>query len=58
MIQLNVIRVFILMEVSVNNEEIVGEAVKDFRDDIVLCTKFGVTHKGDHLRIRQFTTED
>ena len=32
-----------------NNEEIVGEAIKDFRDDIVLCTKFGVVHKGDHL---------
>lgn len=32
-----------------NNEEIVGEAIKDFRDDIVLCTKFGVMHKGDHL---------
>lgn len=31
------------------NEELVGEAVKDFRKDIVLCTKFGVTHKGDHL---------
>ena len=32
-----------------NNEEIVGEAIKDFRDDIVLCTKFGVVDKGDHL---------
>lgn len=32
-----------------NNEEIVGEAIIDFRDDIVLCTKFGVVHKGDHL---------
>ena len=32
-----------------NNEEIVGEAIKDFGDDIVLCTKFGVVHKGDHL---------
>lgn len=32
-----------------NNEEIVGEAIKDFRGDIVLCTKFGVVHKGDHL---------
>lgn len=32
-----------------NNEEIVGEAIKDYRDDIVLCTKFGVMHKGDHL---------
>ena len=35
---------------SINfNEEIVGEAIKDFRDEIILCTKFGVTHKGDHL---------
>ena len=25
-----------------HNEEIVGEAVKNFRDEIVLCTKFGV----------------
>ncbi len=32
-----------------NNEEIVGEAVKPFRDKIILCTKFGVTHQGDHL---------
>lgn len=31
------------------NEAIVGEAVKEFRDEIVLCTKFGVVHKGDHL---------
>lgn len=31
------------------NEEVVGEAIKDFRKDIILCTKFGVTHKGDHL---------
>ena len=33
------------------NEELVGEAIKDFRDEIVLCTKFGVTHKGDHLEL-------
>lgn len=33
------------------NEEIVGEAIKPFRKDIVLCTKFGVTHKGDHLEL-------
>lgn len=32
-----------------NNEEIVGEVIKDFRDEIVLCTKFGVQHGGDHL---------
>lgn len=31
------------------NEEVVGEAVKPFRKDIVLCTKFGVKHMGDHL---------
>lgn len=31
------------------NEEIVGEAIKPFRDQVILCTKFGVTHKGDHL---------
>lgn len=37
---------------SINyNEEIVGEAIKDFRDEIVLCTKFGVTHMGDHLEL-------
>ena len=33
------------------NEEIVGAAVKDFRNEIVLCTKFGVTHMGDHLEL-------
>lgn len=31
------------------NEEAVGEAIKSFRKDIVLCTKFGVKHMGDHL---------
>lgn len=31
------------------NEEIVGEALKDVRDDVIIATKFGVTHKGDHL---------
>ena len=37
---------------SINyNEELVGEAIKDFRDEIILCTKFGVTHKGDHLEL-------
>ena len=37
---------------SINyNEEVVGEAIKDFRDEIVLCTKFGVTHMGDHLEL-------
>lgn len=33
------------------NEEIVGKAIAPFRDDIVVCTKFGVTHKGDHLEL-------
>ena len=31
------------------NEEIVGEALKDVRDKVVIATKFGVIHKGDHL---------
>ncbi len=31
------------------NEELVGEAIRDFRNNIVLATKFGVEHKGDHL---------
>lgn len=31
------------------NEELVGEAVKDFRDEVVIATKFGVKHQGDHL---------
>ena len=31
------------------NEEVVGEAVKPFRKNIILCTKFGVKHMGDHL---------
>ena len=31
------------------NEEVVGEAVKPFRKDIILCTKFGVKHMGNHL---------
>ena len=35
---------------SINyNEELVGEVIKPFRDKVILCTKFGVTHKGDHL---------
>lgn len=33
------------------NEEIVGEAIQPFRDKVILCTKFGVTHKGDHLEL-------
>ena len=31
------------------NEEVVCEAVKPFRKYIILCTKFGVKHMGDHL---------
>ena len=31
------------------NEEIVGEALKDVRDKVIIATKFGVMHKGDHL---------
>lgn len=31
------------------NEEIVGEAVKPFREKVVVCTKFGVTHQGRDL---------
>lgn len=31
------------------NEEIVGEALKDVRDKVIIATKFGVIHKGDHL---------
>ncbi len=32
-----------------NNEEIVGEALKPFRNHVVIATKFGVTHGGDSL---------
>ena len=31
------------------NEELVGEAIHDFRDEVIIATKFGVEHKGDHL---------
>ncbi len=31
------------------NEEIVGEALRPIRDQVVIATKFGVTHGGDHL---------
>lgn len=31
------------------NEEVVGKAVRPFRDKIVLATKFGVRHGGDRL---------
>lgn len=46
------------------NEEIVGEALKDVRNQVIIATKFGVEHKGDHLefdsspqRIRQSIEE-
>lgn len=32
-----------------NNESIVGKALKSVRDKVVIATKFGVTHGGDHL---------
>ena len=31
------------------NEELVGEALEPIRDQVFIATKFGVTHKGDHL---------
>lgn len=31
------------------NEEVVGEAIRPFRDKILLASKCGVTHGGDHL---------
>ena len=31
------------------NEELVGEALKDVRDQVIIATKCGVTHGGDHL---------
>lgn len=33
------------------NEELVGIALKDVRDKIIIATKFGVEHKGDHLEL-------
>ncbi len=32
-----------------NNEEVVGEAIRPFRDKVILASKFGVKHGGDHL---------
>ena len=32
-----------------NNEEIVGEALRPIRDQVVIATKCGVRHLGDHL---------
>ena len=33
------------------NEELVGTALKDVRKQVVIATKFGVEHKGDHLEL-------
>ena len=33
------------------NEELVGKALKPYRDKIILATKCGVQHKGDHLEM-------
>lgn len=33
------------------NEELVGQALKPYRNKIVLATKCGVQHKGDHLEM-------
>lgn len=33
------------------NEELVGEALKDVRGNVIIATKFGVTHKGNHLEL-------
>ena len=32
-----------------NNELVVGEALRPVRDKVVIATKFGVQHEGDHL---------
>lgn len=31
------------------NEELIGEALKDVRHNVIIATKFGVNHKGDYL---------
>lgn len=31
------------------NEEVVGEALRSVRDKVVIATKYGVRHRGDHL---------
>ena len=33
------------------NEELVGTALKDVRNQVIIVTKFGVEHKGDHLEL-------
>lgn len=34
-----------------NNEEILGKALSDIREDVVIATKFGVKHKGKYLEM-------
>lgn len=34
-----------------NNEELVGKALAPIRDQVVIATKFGVKHMGDHLEM-------
>ena len=34
-----------------SNEELVGAALKPYRDKIILATKCGVRHRGDHLEL-------
>ena len=33
------------------NEELVGTALKDVRAQVIIATKFGVIHKGNHLEL-------
>lgn len=33
------------------NEELVGEALKDVRDQVIIATKFGVEHQGKKLKL-------
>lgn len=33
------------------NEELVGEALKDVRDHVIIATKFGVIHRGTYLEL-------
>jgi aryl-alcohol dehydrogenase-like predicted oxidoreductase len=33
------------------NEELVGEALKDVRNEVIIATKFGVEHQGDYLKL-------
>ena len=40
------------------NEELVGAALKPYRDRVVLATKCGVRHMGDHLETGQPPADD